>query len=138
MAVWETLHPDMQKIATLALELSRVDISLVEGHRPLKRQLALFKKRLTKCDGIVNKSKHNHNPSKAVDFCAYIPGFRSKAYDRVHLTYIAAMFEAAASVLLKRGEITHSIRWGANWDNDGVLVFDQRFLDMPHVELRKI
>jgi len=125
----------MQKIAQLAIFWSAVDVSLIEGYRTPERQQALFKRGLTKIDGIHKKGKHNYKPSLALDFCAYIPGMRARAYDKTHLAYIAGIFSAAAAYLLNKGEISHRLRWGANWDQDGVLVFDQNFLDMPHVEL---
>jgi len=39
-----------------------------------------------------------------------------------------------ASELFKRGEITHRLRWGGDWDGD-TDVSDQQFNDLPHFEL---
>ena len=59
------------------------------------------------------------------------------AYDKVHLAYVAGVIQAAARHLYTKGEVEHLIRWGANWDKDGVIDFDQQFDDYPHHELYK-
>ncbi len=134
----ETCHMDLQKIVALAIQISVVDFIVVEGHRSVQRQNKLFKQGLSKIDGINRKGKHNYTPSKAFDICAYVRGSKKLAYDVSHLACIGGAITAAAKILLAEGEITHDIRWGANWDNDGEILTDQRFDDLPHFELRKI
>ena len=51
------------------------------------------------------------------------------------MTYVAALFIAIAKDKFRKGDIRYLIRWGANWDMDGVIDFDQSFDDYPHVEL---
>lgn len=133
-----TCHPDLQKIGALAITLSPVDFIITEGHRSIERQTELFNKGLSKIDGISKKGKHNYDPSMALDFCAYVKGKEKLMWDKVHLTAIATAFHCAAEMLYAEGEITHKIRWGANWDRDGELLYDHTFQDMPHVELIKI
>ena len=60
------------------------------------------------------------------------------AYDNVHLAYIMGLIYACTQELLEKGEISHRIRMGINWDGDGVLVYDQSFDDLPHIELIKV
>ena len=59
------------------------------------------------------------------------------AWDKSHLSYVAGMLQSCAFELYDKKEINHLLRWGANWDKDGVLFFDQDFDDAPHVELYK-
>ncbi len=134
----ETMHPDLQKIFELALTLSKVDFGISEGYRSIERQHRLFLQGKSKIDGISRKGKHNYTPSLAGDIYAYHPvsSFRRQIiYDPVHLSYIAGVMDAAAAVLLTQEEITHKLRWGGNWDSDGVIIYDQSFDDMPHFEL---
>jgi len=135
-----------------ALRHCLVDFTLTEGHRPIERQLELYKSgrefidgrwKLTKpklkktnIDGYHTKGNHNYSPSLAVDFCVYIPGKSELAWDVPHLTYIAASLVAAGDFLYGQGAITHKVRWGGNWDKDGDLA-DNNFYDRPHVELYK-
>ena len=136
----KTMHLDLQKIFGLAIRMTKVDFGISEGHRPPKRQLQLFEKGLTKIDGISKKGKHNYIPSLAGDIYIYHPDPKTRKdliYDRQHLCYVAGVIDAAAEILLEKGEISHRIRWGGNWDSDGVLDYDQEFDDLPHFELIK-
>lgn len=135
-----TCHIDLQKIFNLAISISKVDFGVSEGHRSIERQYQLFIEGKSKIDGITKKGKHNKKPSEAVDTYIYHPDLttrRKLAYDRMHLAYIAGLIDACAEKLFKEGEITHLIRWGANWDSDGIIDYDQSFDDFPHFELIK-
>lgn len=137
----DTCHVDLQKIFTMAISISKVDFGISEGHRSLDRQYELFIQGKSKIDGITKKGKHNYEPSLATDFFTYHPNReirRKLAYDEVHLAYIAGLLDACAEVLYDKGEISHKLRWGANWDSDGIIDLDQSFDDYPHVELIKV
>jgi len=132
---YDTLHVDLQKIIDMALKTSQVDFTIIEGHRSVERQKELYDAGKSKIDGISNKGKHNYNPSMAFDFIASVPNKKELAFDKTHLMYLVGVFTACGNHLLNTGEITHRVRSGANWDMDGELVYDQRFLDMPHIEI---
>lgn len=133
-----TCHEDLQKIFKLAISRSKVDFGISEGHRSKAKQYQLFLEGKSKIDGYTKEGMHNKKPSEAVDFYTYHPDLETRrklAYDKVHLAYIVGLLQSCAAELLEAGEITHGIRWGANWDSDGVIDFDQSFDDYPHVEL---
>ena len=135
-----TCHIDLQRIMNLAISRSKVDFGISEGHRTVERQKELYDQGKSKIDGISKLGKHNYNPSLAVDIYCYHSDreTRSKiAYSKSHLAYIAGIVDTVAQELYNKGEITHKIRWGGNWDNDGVIDFDQSFDDFPHFELIK-
>ena len=144
-----TCHIDLQKIWNLAISRSVLDIGISEGHRPVSVQQAYYaigrttelnRKPITKVDGVNKIGKHNVVPSLASDFFVYhkIKQTRIKiAYDKAHLSYVYGLLDSCAKELYEKGEISHLLRWGANWDGDGVLFFDQSFDDAPHVELLK-
>ena len=94
----------------------------------------------SKIDGVIKKGKHNLKPSEAADLYVYHEDDetrRTLAYDKKHLTYLGGLIDACAEILYFNGEISHTIRWGANWDMDGVIDYDQDFDDFPHFELIK-
>ena len=35
----------------------------------------------------------------------------------------------------REGKITHKLRWGGNWNGDGLIVEGQSLVDLPHFEL---
>ena len=135
-----TCHKDLIEIMNLAISRSKVDFGISEGHRSLERQKLLFDQGKSKIDGIKSKGKHNYYPSMAVDLYVYHPDDdtrRKLAYDKMHLAYIAGVIDSCAQELFLRGIITHKIRWGANWNSDGIIDYDQAFDDFPHFELVK-
>ena len=137
----DTCHKDLQKIMKLAISRTQVDFGISEGYRSVERQKQLFDEGKSKIDGINQKGKHNYNPSLAVDIYAYHPDLETRrklAYDRMTLAYIGGIVDACAAELLEKGETSHTIRWGANWDSDGVIDYDQSFDDFPHFELKEV
>ena len=134
----ESVHHDLVKILKLAITRTPVDFGISEGHRSIERQNELYNQGKSKIDGINKKGKHNYNPSLAVDIYAYHPDLATRkklAYDVPTLCLIAGVIIASAEELKAKGEVNHSIRWGGNWDNDGVILYDQSFDDLPHFEL---
>lgn len=124
-----TCHSDIQKVITLAIELSPVDFGIAEGHRSEERQIELFNEGKSK----VKKGKHNFYPSRAVDIYAFVN--RKASWDNAHLTFLGGFIIACAKHLKEKGEITHDFRWGGNWDGDGEIISDQNFIDLPHFEI---
>ncbi len=136
-----TCHPYLQAILELAIQRSPVDFGVSEGYRSLARQKELFLQGKSKIDGVRRKGKHNHKPSLAVDvyaYCANNDVRRKIAYDRVHLAAIAGVIVSCARELKEKGIIDCDIRWGADWNSNGVIDYDQSFDDYPHFELVNI
>lgn len=133
-----TCHEDLIKIMKVSIERSIIDFGITEGHRSLERQKKLYDEGKSRIDGISSKGKHNYSPSLAADIYVYHPSLQTRrkiAYDKVHLAYLAGVIQSTAEELYKKGEVNHAIRWGANWDSDGVIYRDQSFDDYPHFEL---
>lgn len=133
-----TCHEDLQKVLQLAITRSRIDFGISEGHRSLARQKQLFDEGKSQIDGIERKGKHNFEPSLAADIYVYHPDLETRrklVYDKASLCYIAGIIISCAEELLEKEEITHKVRWGGNWDKDGVILQDQNFDDLPHFEL---
>ncbi|MEQ8685449.1 MAG: hypothetical protein RIE86_09155 [Imperialibacter sp.] len=149
-----TCHEDMQAVMNLAIRRSRIDFGIAFGYRSLELQFELFKKGrkqdesgkwvvanrnevVTNCDGFLVKSNHNQDPSPAADIYIYVPGEKQLTWDNEHLTYVAGVIQTCADELLEVGEISHKVVWGANWDDDGQIIYDHNLHDRPHFELQK-
>jgi len=152
--ILDELNSDLRIILQWGLKYSPVDFGLNEGYRSPDTQFGLFKKGrilntkgewiplypdkkgvVTNCDGFTIKSKHNYNPSLAVDIYIYVQGKPNLTYDIPHLSLVAGVLITTASVLYEQGKIKHKLRWGGNWDQDGEILYDQYFDDLPHLEL---
>ncbi len=128
-----TCHYDLQLIMNEAIKITNVDFGISEGHRSIERQKHIFDEGKSKIDGITRKGKHNHAPSLAADIYPYFDG--NANWDNEHLSYLSGIIHAVSEMLFQQNKITHKIRWGGNWDMDGVILLDQTFDDRPHFEL---
>jgi peptidoglycan L-alanyl-D-glutamate endopeptidase CwlK len=146
----ETCHPDIQRVFSIVIERSAIDISVTFGARTLKEQKRLYAigrtkpgNKVTNCDGVKHKSKHQVKEdgfSHAIDLSIYCSDSNFSAttrYDPLHLAYIAGVVDSVVKELYLEGEITHEFIWGGNWDNDGVIKYDQKMQDLCHWEIRK-
>jgi peptidoglycan L-alanyl-D-glutamate endopeptidase CwlK len=145
----ETCHPDLILIMDEAIKISRVDFGITQGARNFSTQLGYFLENKSKLDPRIasNKERAKHvvgsgwrELSEAVDIYVYHSDreLRKKlAYDIPSLAYVAGIVIATATRLYNEGKISHVVRWGGNWDRDGVILADQKFDDLPHFELRK-
>lgn len=147
----DSCDKDWRTILDAVIQIIIIDLVIYQGHRPQEEQFEEYKKGrafidgewviinkkevVTNTDGYTKKGKHNLIPSMAIDFYAYIPGQPKRAYDELHLTYIAATIQTVSRLLYEAGEIKHLVRWGGNWDNDGIIKYDQTLQDLCHCEL---
>lgn len=137
-----TCHPDLIMIVTESLKVSPVDFGVAHGQRPIDEQNKLYQqgrttpgKIVTYKDGYTNKSKHNYQPSMAVDLYCWP---RHIMWDSAHLSVLAGVILSTAKRLKAEGKIMLDLRWGNDWDGDGILVKSdatERFIDEPHFEL---
>ena len=133
-----TLHQDLQLIVDEVIKF--YDHSLLQGHRDEEGQTKVFEAGRSKTPW--PDSNHNPLPSRAFDFAPYPIDWgtsgtskeRAKAIARFY--FLGGMFVAVAEILKAQGKITHSVRWGGDWDGDGEFT-DQSFDDLGHVELTR-
>lgn len=140
----DTCHNDIQLILNELIEF--YDFSVISGIRTDEEQMALFAQGRSKLDGVTKKSKHQGRPddngnivSFAVDIVPYKKGLdpfeeNEKNYRRFYM--MMGMVKAIAVKLKEEGKITHSVRFGLDWDGDDEYN-DQTFDDLPHFELIK-
>ncbi len=115
-----TCHIDLQQVCELVIV--NYDFTVLEGFRPHARQNELFRQGKSKLRG--GESKHNSDPSRAVDIAPYIID-----WDDSNRFYLLAgfMFQAASQLGVK-------LRFGGDWNRNWDLK-DQSFFDLPHYEL---
>ncbi len=150
-AVKRTLHRDLEKICDLAIVRSPVDFGLHAGGRTVAKQQEYYDKGKSKINPrryasvkqLLKVAKHVIDgkyrlKSEAVDFhiSEKLQG-KSLTWDIAHLSLVVGVFFSCAQELYEKGEISHLIRWGGDWDGDGVILYDQSFDDGPHIELIK-
>jgi len=114
----EGVNPRIIEIVDLALTITHIDFGIPGdgGIRTAERQLELYEKGVSKCDGY--NSKSYHQTGLAFDVYAYVDGKAS--WDRNHLTSVAAAILQAAS------KLGYKLEWGGNFKS---------FCDMPHFQL---
>ena len=115
-----TAHPDLQRLFKEVIK--HVDCAVLEGHRDKVAQNAAVAAGKSKL--LWPKSKHNSNPSRAVDVVPW-----PLDWNDTKRFYHFAGFVAGIAASLGIG-----IRWGGDWDNDGDFG-DEKFSDAPHYEL---
>lgn len=116
----DTCHADLQDICELVIV--NYDFTVLEGFRSNSRQDDLFRQGKSKLRG--GESKHNHNPSLAVDIAPY-----PIDWDDTGRFYLLAgfMFQTASQLGVQ-------LRWGGDWDRDWIHS-DQTWFDLPHFEI---
>lgn len=114
------VHPDLVKVARLALTLSKRDFTVIEGVRTKARQQQLFK------SGATKTMNSRHLTGHAIDIVPYPLDWKdTKAFGEL----AKAMFEASRQLKIP-------IRWGGDWNRNG-RSDDETFYDGPHFELLK-
>jgi peptidoglycan L-alanyl-D-glutamate endopeptidase CwlK len=125
------VDPRMVRVVKRAIELTTQDFLVLEGVRTPARQAELYAQGRTKPGNIVTwtlKSNHFKDPvtgyGRAVDLCPYPVDWNTPSK---FAAIAKAMFAAEK-------ELQINIRWGADWDDDGV-PRERGESDSPHFEL---
>ena len=135
-----TVHPDLQKVAKRAIELSSVDFVVTQGNRTVDEQMRLYGKGRTAAQCVAKgvpaiyarpgesqvtwTLNSNHIGGRAIDVAPYVNG-QLEWDDKGKLGLwpkIAKAFKTAAA------ELAIQIEWGGDWT---------KTVDRPHFELVK-
>lgn len=139
LSLLEQVHPDLQKVLNLAIQLT--DFSILESTiRTVEQQKQFVKEGKSKTMNSKHLKKYIPEYEKeyacAVDI---IPYFSKEPHldwsDREEFTLLAGVVLGIAKMLYDKGEIKHQIRWGGNW-GIGNRIKDNSFVDMPHFEIQ--
>jgi peptidoglycan L-alanyl-D-glutamate endopeptidase CwlK len=107
-----------------------MDCTIICGTRGKAEQNKYFEEGKSKLKW--PNSKHNRNPSLAVDVAPFLHG--SVSWKRDQLLYFAGYVQSRADQLRRIGVISHEIRLGADFNMDGDVTNDN-FKDEVHFEL---
>ena len=136
-----TVHPDLVKVVVRARAWSRLPFEVSQGARTIQKQREYFNAKPQRSkvnpdayatkEALYAAAKHVVGPgaplSRAVDL--FVPGQPGGSYDKNALCYIAGLMDAAAKSL------GIPIRWGGDFDRDGLLLEAGSFQDLPHFEI---
>ena len=156
MSNLRTCQRDIQTVLLEAIKISEVDFSVIFGHRSPEIQFELYqkgrklmdndkwiiedqKKVVTFKDGFQNLSRHNLEPSQAVDIMPYFPKKEIDPWSEKgvpHFIYLAGLIMGLSSYFKAQELVQRELIWGANWDNDGILIYDHTLADFPHFQLK--
>jgi peptidoglycan LD-endopeptidase CwlK len=121
-----TCHDDLQLIMNEVIKY--IDFFVLEGHRGQSAQEAAFAAGTTHLHW--PNGKHNKFPSLAVDIAPYPLDWE----DTQRFVYFAGYVMGIAEKLREEGKISHSLRWGGDWNRD-TQVKDESFRDLGHFEI---
>ena len=112
-----------------------MDFSVVYGYRTPQIQAELYAKGrnkrgevvkasevVTYKDGTIKKSKHNYEPSKAVDIIPYPSGWKNE----LEFYFLSGVVMGIADRMYKEGVIENQITWGGRW---------KTLVDLPHYQI---
>ena len=118
----ETCDIRLQRIMDEVIEI--IDCEILEGHRGKELQDLYFSQGKSKLQ--FPESKHNQNPSIAIDIAPYPIDWNDKS----RFYFLAGVVKGVA---YNQGI---KIRWGGDWDSDNDFK-DQTFFDLPHFEIKE-
>lgn len=118
--------PELQLIFKTVIKY--IDCSVICGHRTEKEQNKVLKNGKSKVGFPL--SKHNTNPSLAVDVVPYPVDWE----DKNRFYYFGGFVMATYEMLYLDGKVRKVLRWGGDWNRNHKFD-DQKFHDLPHFEL---
>jgi peptidoglycan L-alanyl-D-glutamate endopeptidase CwlK len=121
-----TCHHDLQVLFHEVIKF--FDCKVLEGYRGKDDQdkaVAFGTSKLNWPDG-----KHNHMPSMAVDVVPYPVDW----HNNNRFYWFGGFVMGIAQKLKDEGRMTHSVRYGGDWNGDGNIDYE-RFKDLCHFEL---
>lgn len=112
--------PRLQKICSESIKI--FDFTVLQGHRGKEQQDQFFSSGKSKLK--FPKSKHNSQPSLAVDIAPYPINFN----DPKRFYFLAGIIQTIAA------QQNIKIRWGGDW-NQNLNFSDENFYDLVHFEI---
>ena len=133
MSTLNSCERDIQTVLNEAIK--HTDFSVIFGNRSIELQQELYAKGrkdgkvvdiskvVTYLDGVNKKSKHNYQPSKAVDIVPWPGGYSAPVEE---FFYMAATVLTISNRFFIEGKIEKRLEWGGRW---------QTLVDTPHFQL---
>lgn len=136
-------HPELQTFfafgkRTFELEFPDFTVRPTCVYRSVAEQLEEFKAGRSQLDGVHKIGKHNTTPTDAIDVGIF------RRSDGRYLDEIAGFppsFRKALYAFIGLLAQQHGLRWGGDWDGDGIPVDidpDEHLNDVYHLERKKV
>lgn len=125
-----TCHVDIQTLFNEVIK--NFDCVITEGYRNQEDQEKAFNAGNSKLH--YPHGKHNQKPSRAVDAYPFEEKVTVNWKDINRIYYFSGYVMGVAQKLKDEGKMTHSIRYGGDWDGD-TQVRDETFKDIGHYEI---
>lgn len=125
LARLDTCDIRLQQVAKRALEDSPIDFGISCGHRGQEEQEKACAEGKSKVHW--PNGKHNCSPSRAFDFFPVVNG-------KADWSDIQKFKDVAHHILMTADAMGIRLRWGGDFNCNGIA--DDKFVDMPHIELR--
>ncbi len=124
------VHYELVNVVKLALLISEVDFSVIEGLRTIERQRELFAKGRSAPGRIVTWTmKSKHIDGLAVDLLPINP-----ATGKGDWNFAAGFKEISSAMFAAAERLDVAIRWGSDWNRNGI-AGEKGEIDSPHFEL---
>ena len=124
----ETCDPELQTLFNYVIKF--FDFTVICGTRGREEQDHAFQNGFSTVQ--YPNSKHNENPSQAVDVVPWPIQWNNT--DRMR--YFIGFVKGVAQMLKDYGSMEVEITTGIDWDNDTILK-DQRLKDCPHFQIKQ-
>lgn len=118
----------LQGVARIAITDSPYDFGITCGHRGKEEQDRCVAQGLSKTP--FPTSKHNKSPSLAFDFAVFKAGKIDWKDEKAYRAVAHHILEVARQNGVK-------LRWGGDFNRNGDET-DDRFVDLPHIELDEV
>lgn len=125
------VHPKLVAVVKRAIELSEVDFRVIEGVRTPERQRQLYAQGRTAPGPKVTWTLNSNHFVNARTGYGHAVDILPAPYDWKDLKNFD---KVARAMLQAASELNTPIRWGADWDRDGV-PRERGESDSPHFEL---
>jgi len=122
-------------IKVMRVVIIHIDYKVIFGHRGVDIQQVLFAEGKSTIDGVTKKSKHNFQPSQAIDIAPYpVLWPDEQGISREEALHRARRFDVLAGFVMgTAASLGYNFRWGGDWDHDWTYN-DQKFHDLGHFE----
>lgn len=120
------LNPNLQYILNKAIQI--IDFAVVSGKRNEKEQRKLVE------SGKSKTMDSKHLTGDAFDFVPYVKGM-GYVYDHENKEFLYSLYAYYAGIFMGIAlEKGIKLRWGGDWNSNGVPYIDQNFQDLGHIE----
>lgn len=120
------LNSNLQYVVNKAIQI--IDFAIVSGKRTIEEQKKLVE------SGNSKTMQSKHLTGDAFDFVPYVKGI-GYLYDHNDKAFLYSVYAYYAGIFMGIAlEKGIQLRWGGDWNRNGIPYIDQDFQDLGHIE----